>query len=68
MPMGRKRKREKNHSTFCFIVDRGRTRTVFPSVLTVKVTKKISNRKNFNGQTFSGRIDQGLIKIPNRLE
>ena len=29
-----------------FIVNRGRTRIAFPTVLAVKVTREISNRKN----------------------
>ena len=44
--------------------NRGRTRVAFPRALAVNVTKEISNRKNFNGQIFSGRIDEGFKKRP----
>ena len=54
----------KRFASFFFIVNRVRTRIAFPSVLTVKVTKEISSRKNFNGQILSGRMDEVLKKNP----
>ena len=47
-----------NLTILFFIVNRGRTRIALPSVLAVKVTREISNWKNFNKQIFSGRIDE----------
>ena len=66
MPIGRKRKQKKSFNIF-FIINKGRTRIAFPSVLAVKVTRKISNPQNLYRQIFSGRIDE-IKKSLNRLK
>ena len=67
MPMGRKRTRQKLFNILFFIVNTGRTMIAFPSVPAVKVTREISNRKNFNCQIFS-ELTKFKKKIINRLE
>ena len=49
---------KKSFNILFFIVKRSRTKIALPSVLAVKVTKEISNRKSFNWQICSGRIDE----------
>ena len=48
MLMVRKRERKKSFKILFFIVNRSLTRIAFPSVLAVKVTEEISNRKHFD--------------------
>ena len=55
---------KKSFNILFFIVNGGLTWVVLPNILAVEVTKEISIRKNFNGQNFSGRIDEGFLKNP----
>ena len=57
--------RIRTHWLFC-VVNRGRTRIAFSSVLPLKVTRKISNPKNLD--FCSGKINEIEKQIPNRFE